>query len=77
MKLNEFMSLRAAAEYLGIRPYTLHAWTKKDKIKYYVNPANNHRLFKKEDLDEFLGNIMSSEEINSTNEIILVDNIWK
>jgi len=53
-KLNEYLKTAEAAEMLGVSQNTLRTWTKQGKIPVRVNPANNYRLFKRADLEEFL-----------------------
>jgi excisionase family DNA binding protein len=57
MKINEYMTIKEAAAFLGIKPYNLRRWEKSKKISSYRNPANNWRLYKKEDLEKWLADI--------------------
>lgn len=45
------ISLKEAAEYLGIKPCTLRGWVQKKRISYY---AMGRPKFKKADLDRFI-----------------------
>lgn len=58
MKINEFLNIKEAAEFLGTSANTLRAWEKKGKIKVYRNPQNGWRLYKKEDLEQLLNSIV-------------------
>ena len=53
-KLNEFLLISEAAEYLGVSPNTLRNWGNTGKIKGHRHPVNGYRLFKKTELDELL-----------------------
>lgn len=55
--LQQYMTIKGAAEYLGVTPNTLRNWGATGKIPEYRHPANNYRLYKSEDLDEFLNQI--------------------
>lgn len=56
-KLNEYLSIKEAADILGVNPATLRSWEKAGKLKTYRNPINNYRMYKREDLEKFLNNI--------------------
>ena len=64
IKLNEYVKIAEAARLLGISQNTLRAWSECGKIPVYRNPANGYRLFRKRDLDAFLGRVESS--VNSS-----------
>ena len=53
-KLDEFLRITEAAEYLGVCPNTLRNWGRAGKITEYRHPANNYRLFKQSELDRML-----------------------
>jgi len=56
-KINEYLSIAQAANYLGITPNTLRNWEKNGKIKTHRNPFNNYRPYKKSTLEALLKNI--------------------
>ena len=39
---------------LGVSPNTVRAWGAAGRIVEYRNPANNYRLYKREELEQFL-----------------------
>lgn len=51
-KLDEFMQIAEAAEYLGVCQNTLRNWGKAGKIREHRHPMNNYRLYRRIDLDE-------------------------
>ena len=53
-KLDQFLRIREAAEYLGVCRNTLRNWCRQGKIPEYRHPVNNYRLFKASDLDKLL-----------------------
>ena len=59
-KLQEYMTIKQAAEYLGVVPNTLRNWGRQGKIKERRNPVNGYRLYKKAELDRLLRSIESS-----------------
>lgn len=57
IKLTEYLKIKDAAAFLGVSSNTLRNWGKNKKINVYRNPQNSYRLYKKEDLENFLNNI--------------------
>ena len=53
-KLDSFLTVTEAAEYLGVSSNTVRNWGRDGKIKEHRHPINNYRLFKAEDLDRLL-----------------------
>ncbi|MDV6034419.1 MAG: helix-turn-helix domain-containing protein [Phycisphaera sp. RhM] len=53
-KLNDFLRVTDAAEYLGVSPNTLRNWENAGKIVAHRHPVNGYRLFKQEELDDLL-----------------------
>jgi excisionase family DNA binding protein len=53
-KLDEYVRIAEAAEYLGVHHNTLRNWGRTGKIPVYRHPVNNYRLFKVSDLDKLL-----------------------
>ena len=53
-KLDEYVRIAEAAEYIGVHHNTLRNWGRTGKIPEYRHPVNNYRLFKVSDLDKLL-----------------------
>lgn len=53
-KLDEYLRIKEAAEYLGVSPNTLRNWGRDGRIIEHRHPVNNYRLYKKEDLTRLL-----------------------
>ena len=53
-KLDGYVRIAEAAEYLGVHRNTLRNWGRTGKIPEYRHPVNNYRLFKVSDLDKLL-----------------------
>jgi DNA (cytosine-5)-methyltransferase 1 len=53
-KLDDYLRIKEAAEYLGVSPNTLRNWGRDGKITDYRHPMNNYRLYKKSDLTRLL-----------------------
>ena len=54
-KLDAFLRIQEAAEYLGVCRNTLRNWCRQGKFREYRHPVNNYRLFRAADLDILLG----------------------
>ena len=53
-KLDSYLTVAEAAEYLGVSPNTIRNWGRDGKIKEHRHPINNYRLFKAADLERIL-----------------------
>lgn len=51
-KLDEYLQIADAAEYLGVCKNTLRNWGAAGRLVEYRHPVNNYRLFKLSDLDQ-------------------------
>lgn len=56
-KINEYMNIAQAAEFMGVTKRTLMNWEKQKKITVRRNPKNRYRMYKKEDLEKILEQI--------------------
>ena len=54
---SDYMTVKEAAEFLGISNETLRRWDRKGKLKAYRHPLNRYRLYKKQDLENLLKQI--------------------
>ena len=53
-KLDEYVRIAEATEYLGVCRNTLRNWGRTGQIPEYRHPVNNYRLFKVSDLGKLL-----------------------
>jgi excisionase family DNA binding protein len=60
--LQEYMTIKDAAEYLGVTPNTLRNWGVAGKVTEYRHPINNYRLYKPDDLGRLLANVKKSSD---------------
>lgn len=49
-----YLTIKEAAEFLGISELTLRNWDKKGKLSAHRHPVNNYRLYKISDLEKFV-----------------------
>lgn len=47
----KFLTVKEAAESLGVSPNTVRAWGSSGKLPEYRHPLNNYRLFKETDVE--------------------------
>ena len=59
-KIDEYICIKEAAEFLGVTPNTLRNWEKEQKIQVYRNPQNRYRLYSRDDLEALLEKIQKS-----------------
>jgi excisionase family DNA binding protein len=60
-KLDAFLTVKDAADYLGVSPNTLRNWGREGKVPMHRNPINGYRLFKTKDLDALVREIEKSQ----------------
>ena len=59
-KITEYLTIKEAAEFLGISPSTLRNWEKQGKLSAHRNPMNSYRLYRKGELESLLKLISNS-----------------
>jgi MerR family transcriptional regulator, copper efflux regulator len=65
-RIDEYMSIKQAAEFLGVTANTLRNWERASKVKVCRNPLNHYRLYDREDLEQLLKTIRESHESHHT-----------
>ena len=53
-KLDGYLRIKEAAEYLGVSPNTLRNWGRSGKLVERRHPINGYRLYAREELDTLL-----------------------
>lgn len=53
----KFMTIKEAAEFLGVTPLTLRNWDKSGKLPTTRHPMSNYRIYKCEDLERLVKDI--------------------
>ena len=54
LKLDGYLRIKEASEYVGVSPNTLRNWGRDGRIQEHRHPVNNYRLYKKTDLEGLL-----------------------
>jgi len=55
--ISDFLTVKEAAEILGICPDTLRRWDRRGLVLAYRHPVNRYRLYKRTDLEDLLKQI--------------------
>ncbi len=55
-----FIRVKEAAALLGVSPNTVRAWGAEGKIPEYRHPANNYRLYKRDELQQVVEQVEAS-----------------
>jgi len=55
--LQDYLTIRQAAEIIGVSPSTLRAWDRAGKLRAARNPMNRYRLYRCEDIEALLARI--------------------
>jgi excisionase family DNA binding protein len=66
-KIDEYLTIKEAARFLGVAPNTLRAWGASGKIPMHRNPINDYRLFRISDLQKLLGKVERSRVTTRAN----------
>lgn len=66
--LREYVKVAEAAKILGVSQGTVRTWAEAGKIPMQKNPANGYRLFRRDDLLEFLDKIATGLQHQSASE---------
>jgi excisionase family DNA binding protein len=61
-KLDRYLRIKEAAEFLGVSPNTLRNWGRDGRIIEHRHPVNNYRLYNKKDLERLLKQTATSKK---------------
>jgi len=59
--IGEYLTVGAAANFLGVSRSTLRNWDRAGKLKAVRHPINGYRLYRREALNELLKSIVGKE----------------
>ena len=54
LSLDEYLTVKAAAEFLGVSPSTLRNWDRAGKLTPRRHPMNRYRLYRRTELEAVL-----------------------
>ena len=58
--LTDYLTIKQAAEFLGVSPGTLRNWDRAGKIQTHRHPISGYRLFDKQSLEQLLQQVRDS-----------------
>ena len=61
--LENYLTVKDAAAFLGISPSTLRNWDRKGKLKARRHPINGYRLYERRDLQRLLDSLRKEEDL--------------
>ena len=56
-----YLTIKEAAQMLGVTPLTLRNWDKKGLLTAYRNPINNYRVYRPDQVELLLRRVESSK----------------
>ena len=59
--MQKYLSIKEAATILSVSPLTLRNWDKKGMFTAYRNPLNNYRVYREDQVEDFLRRIENSK----------------
>ena len=62
MTESKLITIKEAAEMLGVTPLTLRNWDRKGKLIALRHPLNNYRVYKRQDIDSLIAVISSNTQ---------------
>ncbi|PIR69197.1 MAG: MerR family DNA-binding transcriptional regulator [Candidatus Niyogibacteria bacterium CG10_big_fil_rev_8_21_14_0_10_46_36] len=67
-----YLTIKQAADFIGVSALTLRNWDKKGKLAAYRHPVNGYRLYRMADLEKFVKSI-SGRRPRKLNIVMLED----
>ncbi len=62
MVKTRLLKIKEVAEMLGVNPETLRRWDRSGRLKATIVSTRGDRRYKKEDIEEFLKNLISKNK---------------
>ena len=62
----KLLTIKQAADLIGVTALTLRNWDKAGKLKAFRHPINNYRVYKREDVDKLVEAISSNTVARDT-----------
>lgn len=59
--MQKYITIKKAAKLLHVTPLTLRNWDKSNKLKAYRHPINNYRVYRLDQIEEFLRRLEGSK----------------
>ncbi len=65
----KYITIKKAAKLLHVTPLTLRNWDKRGKLRAYRHPANNYRVYRLDQIEEFLRRLERSKSSKTIRKI--------
>ncbi len=62
-RLEQYLTVKEAAAFLGVSPSTLRNWDRQGKLKAKRHPINGYRLYEKQDLQRLLEALRTPNDV--------------
>ncbi len=62
--MQEHLTVKEAADLIGVTPQTLRTWEKKGELVPYRNPINKYRIYKLIQIENFLESMAEARSRN-------------
>jgi len=70
---NKFITIKKAAEILGVSSLTLRNWDRSGKFKALRHPINNYRVYKFEDVEKLIAGMKTADYSNTGKRVKKLD----
>ena len=70
---NKFITIKKAAEILGVSSLTLRNWDRSGKFKALRHPINNYRVYKFEDVEKLISSMKTADYTNTGKRVKKLD----
>jgi len=64
--LRDFITIRQAADMIGVSPATLRNWDRSGKLKAIRHPVNRYRLYREQDVQALLSGLTGDQPASSS-----------
>lgn len=61
--IKKYITVKEAAQLIGVTPLTLRNWDNAGKLRAHRNPINNYRVYKPEDIELFQRKIETKRKL--------------
>jgi len=64
--LRDFITIRQAADMIGVSPATLRNWDRSGKLKATRHPINRYRLYRRQDVQDLLAGLADGPPVKGS-----------
>jgi excisionase family DNA binding protein len=67
--MRQYLTIKKASKLLHVTPLTLRNWDKRGKLRAWRHPINNYRVYRLDQIEEFLRRLEGSRAKNAARKI--------